>query len=181
VLIKEEPTDLVEDQGSSEKREKEVSTVGAEHSTVIPVVSTAAVNLVYIRRSAEKRKDKGKAIMSENESVQKNSKKQLEDAEIAKRLQEEIDMARKEEAVAKVDQPHVIDWNDPSIIRYHALQNRPRSVAEVRKNMCIYLKNQGGYQVKHFKEMSYDDIRPIFEKVWDQIHNFVPMDSELEV
>ncbi|GJY65839.1 hypothetical protein Tco_0468077, partial [Tanacetum coccineum] len=34
---------------------------------------------------------------------------------------------------------------------------------------------------KHFKGMSYDDIRPIFEKVWDQIHSFVPLDSEEEV
>ncbi|GJS10209.1 hypothetical protein Tco_0367005 [Tanacetum coccineum] len=29
--------------------------------------------------------------------------------------------------------------------------------------------------------MSYDDIRPIYEKVWDQVHDFVPMDSELEI
>ncbi|GJS47929.1 hypothetical protein Tco_0598050 [Tanacetum coccineum] len=35
--------------------------------------------------------------------------------------------------------------------------------------------------MKDFKGMSYDDIRPIFEKVWDQIHSFVPMDSEEEV
>ncbi|GJW65461.1 hypothetical protein Tco_0117345 [Tanacetum coccineum] len=68
-----------------------------------------------------------------------------------------------------------------SVIKYHALQNRPRSVAEVRKNMMVYLKNQGGYKMKDFKGMSYDDIRPIFEKVWDQIHSFVPMDSKEEV
>nr|GFA01019.1 hypothetical protein [Tanacetum cinerariifolium] len=58
---------------------------------------------------------------------------------------------------------------------------RPRSVAEVRKSMCIYLKNQGGFKLSHFKGMSYEDIKPIFEKVWDQIHFFVPMNSELEV
>ncbi|GJU71418.1 hypothetical protein Tco_1262823 [Tanacetum coccineum] len=34
-----------------------------------PKVSTTAENLVYIRRSAEKRKDKGKTIMKEDESV----------------------------------------------------------------------------------------------------------------
>ncbi|GJV00928.1 hypothetical protein Tco_1330198 [Tanacetum coccineum] len=28
--------------------------------------------------------------------------------------------------------------------------------------------------------MSYEDIRPIFERVWDQIQSFVPMDSEKE-
>ncbi|GJS69882.1 hypothetical protein Tco_0702723, partial [Tanacetum coccineum] len=76
---------------------------------------------------------------------------------------------------------HVIDWNDPSVIRHHALQNRPRSIAEVRKNMIKYLKNQGGYKMKDFKGMSYDDIRPIFENLWDQVHSFVPMDSEEEV
>ncbi|GJV28593.1 putative ribonuclease H-like domain-containing protein [Tanacetum coccineum] len=168
-----------------------------------PEVSTAAANLVYIK-SVEKRKDKGKAIMIEDKFVQKKSKKQLEqerlnheeairlqeqvdeeerkmiarDAEIAKQLQEEYDKAGKKEAVAEVDIAHVIDWNDPSVIRYHALQNRPRSVAEVRKNMIMYLKNQGGYKMKDFKGMSYNDIRPIFEKVWDQVHSFVPMDSE---
>nr|GEU63631.1 putative reverse transcriptase domain-containing protein [Tanacetum cinerariifolium] len=43
-------------------------------------------------------------------------------------------------------------------------QARPRSVAKVRKSMCMYLKNQGGFKLSHFKGMSYEDIRPIFEK-----------------
>ncbi|GKG34570.1 hypothetical protein Tco_0437266, partial [Tanacetum coccineum] len=47
-------------------------------ASVTPEVSSVAENLVYIRRSAEKRKDKGKAIMKEDEFVQKKAKKQLE-------------------------------------------------------------------------------------------------------
>ncbi|GJX16827.1 hypothetical protein Tco_0217659 [Tanacetum coccineum] len=47
-------------------------------ASATPEVSTTAANLVYIRRSAEKRKDKGKAIMKDDESVQKKSKNQLE-------------------------------------------------------------------------------------------------------
>ncbi|GJY17540.1 hypothetical protein Tco_0389031 [Tanacetum coccineum] len=74
-LIKE-PTELVEDQGSGEKWEKEVTTsdttlntasVPISTASATPEVSTAAVNLVYIRRSAKKRKDKGKAIMTKDE------------------------------------------------------------------------------------------------------------------
>ncbi|GJW22476.1 hypothetical protein Tco_0033098 [Tanacetum coccineum] len=189
LLDQEEPTELVEDLGSGEKGEKEISTANISVSTAsaTPEVSTAAENLVYIRRSAEKRKDKGKAIMKEDESVQKKTKKQLEqerlrheeairlqeqineeerqriarDAEIAKQLQEEFDRARQEqEVVAEADQAHDIDWSDPAVLRYHALQNRSFSVAEVRKNMCMYLKNQGGYKQSHFKGMSYEDIRP---------------------
>ncbi|GKC76042.1 hypothetical protein Tco_1126816, partial [Tanacetum coccineum] len=77
-----------------------VTTTSASISTVSPPrVSTAedisgAETLVYIRRSAEKRKDKGKAIMKEDESVQKKAKKQLEQERLgheeAIRLQEQI-------------------------------------------------------------------------------------------
>ncbi|GJR51472.1 hypothetical protein Tco_1401993 [Tanacetum coccineum] len=126
LLDQEEPTELVEDPGSGEKGEKEISTAEVLVSTAssIPEVSTVIPERqVYIRRNAEKRKDKGKAIMKDDESVQKKTKKQLEqerlgheeairpqeqineeerqkiarDAKIAKQLQEEIDIARQEQ------------------------------------------------------------------------------------
>ncbi|GKB27282.1 hypothetical protein Tco_0866683, partial [Tanacetum coccineum] len=70
LLDQEEPTKLVGDLGSGEKGEKEISTANISVSTAsaTPKISTAAENLVYIRRSAEKRKDEGKAIMKEDES-----------------------------------------------------------------------------------------------------------------
>ncbi|GJY16352.1 hypothetical protein Tco_0386774 [Tanacetum coccineum] len=70
VLEEEEPIELVENQ-----------------------VSTAAANLVYIRRSAQKRKDKGKAIMQESEPPKKVKKRvQVQmsmDKELAKKVFEE--------------------------------------------------------------------------------------------
>nr|GEX23558.1 hypothetical protein [Tanacetum cinerariifolium] len=47
--------------------------------------------------------------------------------------QEEIDKARQEKGVAEADQAHDIDWSDPAVIRYHALQNRPRTIAKRSK------------------------------------------------
>ncbi|GJR49964.1 hypothetical protein Tco_1400485 [Tanacetum coccineum] len=142
VLEEEEPTELVEDQGSGEKGEKEVSTVGAEHSTVIPEVSTAAANL--------SKKDLGmKKLLDCKNRLMKRKDKIARDAEIAKPLQEEINKAtqeqEKQEVLTEADPTHVIDWSDPAVIRYHALQNRAFSVPK------------------------------------DQIHSFVPMDSELEI
>ncbi|GJU41648.1 hypothetical protein Tco_1194605 [Tanacetum coccineum] len=222
VVQEDEPTELVEDQGSGEKGEKEVttpvnyqtyirrrrgvSTGSGEDSTANIQVSTVDVSTA----SEITTKDKGKAIMIEPEHEKKSKKQQEQDrlrleeairlqeqldeqerqmlsrdAEIAQRLQEEINVVVAQETSAQTKQSKEkeqdIDWSNPSVIRYHALQLRPRPVAEVRKNMCIYLKNQGGYTMKDFKGMSYDDIMPIFEKVWDQINTFVPMDSELEV
>ncbi|GJY03946.1 hypothetical protein Tco_0369886 [Tanacetum coccineum] len=57
-----------------------------------------------------------------------------------------------------------IDWNDPSVIRYHTQKMKPKTVAQARNNMIKYLKNQGNYKIRDFKGMSYDEIRPIFEK-----------------
>ncbi|GJQ91949.1 hypothetical protein Tco_0003088 [Tanacetum coccineum] len=71
-----------------------------------------------------------------------------------------------------------IDWNDPSVIRYHTLKMKPKTVAQARKNMIKYLKNQGNYKISDFKGMSYNEIRPIFEKVWDFNQNIEPMDVE---
>ncbi|GKB06959.1 hypothetical protein Tco_0835192 [Tanacetum coccineum] len=153
----------------------------------------------------DQEKNKGKGIMTEPKP-EKKTKKQLEqerlgheevvrlqeqlneeetqriawDAEIARQLHEEINKAGQERVVAKDDQAYVIDWSDPAVLRYHAQLNKPYSVAEVRKNMVMYLKNQGGYKMNYFKRMKYEDIRPIFKKVWDQIQSFAPMDSEKE-
>ncbi|GJS92710.1 hypothetical protein Tco_0799678 [Tanacetum coccineum] len=60
------------------------------------------------------------------------------------------------------------------------MKNKPKSEAQARKNMIVYLKNQSNYKMKDFDGMSYEEIRPIFEKVWDFNHNFVPMDLGIE-
>ncbi|GJT79454.1 hypothetical protein Tco_1053796 [Tanacetum coccineum] len=127
--------------------------------------------VVYGKRSKEARKDKGKEIMTKPEPVKK-SKKLLEQErkglEEAIRLQKQVDEEEKAQIVRdeeisrellELDEERVttdpkttkdIDWNDPS--------------------------NQSNYKMKDFDGMSYEEIRPIFEKVWDFNHNFVPMD-----
>ncbi|GKE65752.1 hypothetical protein Tco_1519913 [Tanacetum coccineum] len=73
-----------------------------------------------------------------------------------------------------------IDWNDPLFQRYWDMKNKPKLEAQARKNMIVYLKNQSNYKMKDFEGMNYDEIRPIFEKIWDFNHNFVPMDLGIE-
>ncbi|GKC45459.1 hypothetical protein Tco_1063181 [Tanacetum coccineum] len=197
-ILLEEPTELVEDFGSGEKGEKEISTANilvsatsaipevstagvstakAELSTLIPEVSTIAENLVYIRMSAEKRKDKGKAIIKEDESIQQKTKKQLEqerlsqeeairlqerinekerqriarDTEIAKQLQEEINTTRQEQEKSDLEK---------ALELQKQLDEREEVVAEADP-----AQNLRGYKQSHFKGMSYEDIRPIFERI----------------
>ncbi|GKA09458.1 hypothetical protein Tco_0688789 [Tanacetum coccineum] len=193
------------------KASDEVSTAGKKKDTAseeVPPVSTAEVHIstaggtaTYSRRSAEKRKDKGKGIMTEEEPKRK-SKKELEqerlsyaealrleeqmneeqraqiarDAEIARQWEEE----EKKKAMDEAKTTKEIDWNDPSVIRYHSLKMKPKSIAQARRNMIKYLKNQGNFKINDFKGMSYNEIRPIFEKLWDFNQKFVPMDAEKE-
>ncbi|GKD52580.1 hypothetical protein Tco_1281556 [Tanacetum coccineum] len=117
-------------------------------ASATPEVSTTATNLVYIRRSAEKRKDKGKAIMKEDESVQKKARQE-------------------QEVVAEADQAHDIDWSDLAVIRYHALQNRSFSKAEDQNNAFVpkdfeiemeVMKRPGfNFQQKSSRKRSRDD------------------------
>ncbi|GKB67836.1 hypothetical protein Tco_0929248 [Tanacetum coccineum] len=196
------PTEVIRDQESSEKGQSKVSTARATQGTAskVPIVSTAEVNIsttgriIYSRRSKETRKDKGKAIMSEPE-LKKKSKKLLEQErlrfETAIRLQEQVNeeeraqIARDEEIARQLlalDEERVttkdIGWNDPSVQKYWDLKNKPKLEAQARKNMIIYLKNQGNYKMKDFKGMSYDQIRPIFKKVWNFNQKFLAKDFE---
>ncbi|GJR65548.1 hypothetical protein Tco_0011613 [Tanacetum coccineum] len=96
------------------------------------------------------------------------------DEEIARQWDEE----ERQRAMAEAKSTTKIDWNDPSVIRYHTQKMKPKTVAQARKNMIKYLKNQGNYKISDFKGMSYNEIRPIFEKVWDFNQNIEPMDVE---
>ncbi|GJQ97704.1 putative ribonuclease H-like domain-containing protein [Tanacetum coccineum] len=199
--------EVVYDQDTAAERQLEDSTAGIIVKTAPINISSAresfstAGRVVYGRRSEESRKDKGKAIMTEPEPVKK-SKKLLEQErqglEEAIRLQQEVDeeekaqIARDEEIARQLlalDEERVttetkttkdIDWNDPSVQKYWDKKNKPKSKAQARKNMIVYLKNQSNYKMKDFEGMSYDEIRPIFVKIWDFNHNFVPMDLEIE-
>nr|GFA41740.1 hypothetical protein [Tanacetum cinerariifolium] len=74
--------------------------------------------------------------------------------EKALELQRQLD--ERKENVPKGDQAKEIDWNDPQVLRYHTLQNRPFSKAKVRKIMIVYLNNQGGCKRVNFIHQQED-------------------------
>ncbi|GKC84429.1 hypothetical protein Tco_1140146, partial [Tanacetum coccineum] len=147
------PTEVIQDQESSEKGSAKVSTAGATKGTAseVPVVSTveekfstAGRTVTYRRSSEEKRtrKDKRKAITTEYEP-KKKSKKEIEQERLsfaeAIRLEEQMneeqrahitrDEEERQRAIAEAKSTKKIDWNDPSVIRYHALKMKPKIIA----------------------------------------------------
>nr|GEV66242.1 hypothetical protein [Tanacetum cinerariifolium] len=116
-----------------------------------------------------------KRKLAKEEARQEHERYNLEKA-----LELERQLDQRKENGPKGDQAKEIDWNDPQVLRYHALQNKPFSKAKFRKNMIMYLKNHGGYKQGYFIGMKYEDIRPLFERIWDQVHKFFPKDSKIE-
>ncbi|GKC23770.1 hypothetical protein Tco_1025920 [Tanacetum coccineum] len=146
----------------------EISTAKIQVSIASPPKVSTAVPHVYTRRSA---KDKGKAIMEEPatpKKVKKRTQVQLSiDEELARKMEEEerLNLEAARELQRQLDQRQ---------------ENKPVSIAQARRNMITYLKNQGGYKESYFKRMSYNDIRPIFERVWDHVNTFIPIGSEVK-
>nr|GEW83377.1 hypothetical protein [Tanacetum cinerariifolium]GEW83382.1 hypothetical protein [Tanacetum cinerariifolium] len=67
---------------------------------------------------------------------------------------------------------------DNAVKRYQALKRKPRTEAQARKNMMIYLRNVVGFKMYYFKGMTYDDIRPIFKKYFNSNVAFLQKTKE---
>ncbi|GKE91066.1 hypothetical protein Tco_1572161, partial [Tanacetum coccineum] len=134
------PTEVIQDQGSSEKGSAEVSIAGATKGidSEVPVVSTAEENIstagrivTYRRRSEEKRtnKDKGKAIMTKSEP-KKKSKKEIEQERLsfaeAIRLEEQMD--KEQRAQIARDEEIARQWDE---------EERQRAISEAISNKKI--------------------------------------------
>nr|GEV03568.1 hypothetical protein [Tanacetum cinerariifolium] len=54
------------------------------------------------------------------------------------------------------------------------------TVAQAKKNMIVYLKNIARYKIAHFKGMTYDQVRPIFEREYNKVQTFLKPDRDEE-
>nr|GEV95321.1 putative ribonuclease H-like domain-containing protein [Tanacetum cinerariifolium] len=121
--------------------------------------------------------------------------KRLHDEEVkqatAREKQEQDDFKRAKELQQQWDQKQEnIDWNVVvkqmqekqlnNIRKYQSLKRKPISVAQAKKNMILYLKNMARYKMTHFKGMTYDQVRPIFEREYNKVQTFLKPDRDEE-
>nr|GEU63178.1 reverse transcriptase [Tanacetum cinerariifolium] len=151
-----EPTDL--------KEVIEVVTTAKLITKVVTVVATPITTATIIAAtitaapSAAKRRKGEQAQIEQDEAYER----ELE-AELNKNINwdDVIDQVKRKEK------------EDNAVLRYQALKRKPQIEAQARKNMMVYLKNMAGFKMDFFKGMSYDDIRPIFEKHFKSIVGFL--------
>nr|GFB86162.1 hypothetical protein [Tanacetum cinerariifolium] len=80
-----------------------------------------------------------------------------------------------------MEQVKIREKQDNTVMRYQSLKRKPVTEAKARKNMMIYLKNMVGFKIDFFKGMTYNDIKPIFEKHYNPIKAFLEKgENEIE-
>ncbi|GKB46408.1 hypothetical protein Tco_0897161 [Tanacetum coccineum] len=84
-------------------------------------------------------------MQQEARALQEEEEERL-NLEAAWELQKQLD--ERQQVPTEANQSKGIDWNDPSVLRYHALKNKHVSIAQARMNMITYLKNQGRSEVE---------------------------------
>nr|GEU61836.1 hypothetical protein [Tanacetum cinerariifolium] len=109
-----------------------------------------------------KSKDKGKGIMVQEPKPIKKQAQIEQDEAYARELEAELNKNINWDDV--IEQVQTKEKEDNYVLRYQALKRKPHTEAQARKNIMIYLRNMAGFKMDYFKGMSYDDIRPIFEK-----------------
>nr|GFA52164.1 hypothetical protein [Tanacetum cinerariifolium] len=120
---------------------------------------TTTITIVQLKVQA---KDKGKYILIEEPKPLKRQAQIKLDEEVVRQLE------------AKMNSN--INWNDvieqlkrnerlnDVVMKYQTLKRKPLTQAQARRNMIVYLTNMAGFKMDYFKRMTYDEIRPLFEK-----------------
>nr|GEX98484.1 hypothetical protein [Tanacetum cinerariifolium] len=124
-----------------------------------------------------------------------DDEERLQDEEIKKataREKQENDDLERAQVLQKQydDKEENIDWNTvteriqekhlDNIKKYQSLKKKLVSIAQARKNMIIYLKNMAGYKMEHFRGMTYDKVRPIFEREYKKVQTLFKHDKDVE-
>nr|GEY46242.1 hypothetical protein [Tanacetum cinerariifolium]GEY56595.1 hypothetical protein [Tanacetum cinerariifolium] len=115
----------------------------------------------------------------ETEQVAAREKQEKEDLERAKVLQHQYDQ-KQENIDSNVVVEQMQEKHPDNIKKYQSLKRKLISVAQARKNMIVYLKNMAGYKMQHFKGMPYDQVRPIFEREYNNVQTFLKSDRDKE-
>nr|GEZ00426.1 hypothetical protein [Tanacetum cinerariifolium] len=148
-------------------------------SATITAAATPITAAILTTAPSAARGKKGVVIRDLEETEPKPLKKQAQikqDEAYARELEAELNKTINWDDV--IDQVQRKEKEDNAVMRYQALKRKPQTESLARKNMMIYLRNMVGFKMEYFKGMSYDDIRPIFEKYFNSNVAFLEKTKE---
>nr|GEZ11438.1 hypothetical protein [Tanacetum cinerariifolium] len=157
----EEPTG-VEEVLELVKAAKLITEVVTTAGVDVNVVSVQDTPITAAKATKVQAKDKGKAILIEEPKPLKRQMQIDLDEEVTRQLEVELNADINWNAV--IEQVKKSESLTDAVMKYQDLKRKPLTEAQARRNMIVYLKNMAGYKMNYFKGMSYNEIRPLFEK-----------------
>nr|GEU53659.1 ribonuclease H-like domain-containing protein [Tanacetum cinerariifolium] len=153
---------------------KEVIEVVTTSKLITEVVTAAAttINVASMPKASAARRRKGVVIRDPEETVTPSVIDEAYAKDLKAKLNANINWNEVIEQVKRKEK------QDNAVMRYQALKRKPQTKAHARKNMMVYLKNMVGFKMDFFKGMTYDEIRPIFEKHFNSIVAFLEKGEE---
>nr|GEV80332.1 hypothetical protein [Tanacetum cinerariifolium] len=142
-------------------------------------VSAVATKDIYATKPIVFDDEEVTMTMAQTLIKMKAEKEGLLNEQIAKRLHDdEVEKVAAKEKKEHDDLERAKHLDN--IRKYQSLKRKPVSIAQARKNMIIYLKNMAGYKMKHFRCMTYDKVRPIFEREYKKVQTLFKPDKDVE-
>nr|GEX25157.1 hypothetical protein [Tanacetum cinerariifolium] len=157
---------------------------------------TQALEILKLKKRVkklEKKKSRSsgvkiEAIDADEDTTLVDVKTQVDmDAELQKRIDQDVSATTKDVSAAEPtmfdDEENVVaeqiqEKHLENIKKYQSLKRKPISIAQARKNMIIYLKNMAGYKMEHFRGITYDKVRPIFEREYKKVQILFKPDKD---
>nr|GEV80178.1 hypothetical protein [Tanacetum cinerariifolium] len=124
-----------------------------------------------VMHSKVQSKDKGKGVHTEEPKPLKSQAQIEQDETFARQLDVELNADINWNAI--MEQVKRSKRLNDAVMNYQALKKKPLTEAQARKNMNIYLKNMVGFKMNYFKRMTYSEIRPLFEKHYNNNQAFL--------
>nr|GEV98005.1 putative ribonuclease H-like domain-containing protein [Tanacetum cinerariifolium] len=94
-----------------------------------------------------------------------------------KRAEADLSVREKIELIRKL-----VKYQDhhAKVLKYQAQQSKPLSKKEQKEFYMSVLRSHAGWKTKHFRGMTFEQIKEKFIPVWKQFEDFVPMSSKEE-
>nr|GEW86211.1 copia protein [Tanacetum cinerariifolium] len=131
--------------------------------------------LLCIQRLSPRTKAKAKEYSLKNQPLKRQAQIEHDEA-FARQLEAKLNANINWNDV--LEQVKRVEKQDNTVMRYQALKRKHVTQAQARKNMMVYLKNMAGFNMDFFKGMTYNEIRPIFEKHYNSIKAFLEKEDE---
>nr|GEZ21323.1 hypothetical protein [Tanacetum cinerariifolium] len=135
---------------------------------------TAAIKVASVAEPTVFDDEEVTMTMSQTLIKMKAEKARLLDEQMAKRLHnKEVKQAAAREKQEKMT------WKRLKCYK-SSMKTNKKTLTEILKKMIVYLKNMAGYKMEHFKGMTHDKVRPIFEREYNKVQTLFKPDKDVD-